>query len=156
MDRFSVTQAIQPNTNDDQSFACLDWRHARAMISALFLLSSRVGLGDLAGGAWPATPPAAVILGIRPSWGMTECRMSLWNGYATTRSDLNIFDGFGRRLLPRRSPHMPTDTSTLPRRALEGATLGHTYASRVADRNRPPPPDRSVPGDDTFAPSAAA
>jgi hypothetical protein len=32
------------------------------------------------------------------------------------RSD--IFDGFDRRLLPRRSPNMTTDTSTLPRRAL--------------------------------------
>ena len=59
MDRFSVTQAIQPNTNDDQSLACLEWRrarrHARAMISALFLPPSRVGEHDLAGGAWPAT-----------------------------------------------------------------------------------------------------
>jgi hypothetical protein len=25
MDRFSVTQAIQPNTNDGQSPACLQW-----------------------------------------------------------------------------------------------------------------------------------
>ena len=26
MDRFSVTQAIQPNTNDGQLPACLQWR----------------------------------------------------------------------------------------------------------------------------------
>jgi hypothetical protein len=29
MDRFSVTQAIQPKTNDGQSSACFNWGHAR-------------------------------------------------------------------------------------------------------------------------------
>ena len=73
--------------------------------------------------------------GIRPSWGMTVCRMPLWNGYATTRSDLNIFDGFGRRLLPRRSPkHANRYIHAAPARPRRARRLRHTYASRVADQ----------------------
>jgi hypothetical protein len=55
------------------------------------------------------------------------------------RSD--IFDGFDRRLLPRRSPNMTTDTSTLHRRALverdDSATPTHRESPLGTDRRRP-------------------
>jgi hypothetical protein len=55
------------------------------------------------------------------------------------RSD--IFDGFDRRLLPRRSPNMTTDTSTLPRRALverdDSTTPTRRESPLGTDRRRP-------------------
>jgi hypothetical protein len=74
------------------------------------------------------------------------------------RSD--IFDGFDRRLLPRRSPKHDRYIHAAPARPPRARRLDHTYAWRVAVRNRPPPPGRSASPDEarqrTFAPSATA
>ena len=64
------------------------------------------------------------------------------------RSD--IFDGFDRRLLPRRPPNMPTDTSTLPRRALverdDSATPTHPESPLGTDRRPAARPPRTKRG----------
>ena len=52
----------------------------------------------------------------------------------------DIFDGFDRRLLSRRSPrHDHRYIHAAPARPRRARRLDHTYASRVAVRNRPPP-----------------
>ena len=58
-----------------------------------------------------------LIRGIRPTWGMTPCRMPLQDTRATTRSNLTPW----RPRPPfatEKAPNMTIDTSTLPRRAL--------------------------------------
>ena len=79
--------------------------------------------------------------GIRPSWGMTVCRMPLWNRYATTRSDLTFLTASAAVCYQEGPPNMPTDTSTLPRRALEerdGSTTATRRESPIGtDRRRP-------------------
>jgi hypothetical protein len=81
------------------------------------------------------------MLGIRPSLGMTVYRMSLWNGYATTRDESHILTASAAVCYREGPPNMPTDTSTLPRRALEERDRSATPTRRESplgtDRRRP-------------------
>jgi hypothetical protein len=57
-------------------------------------------------------------------------------------------DGFDRRLLPRRSlKHNHRYIHAAPARPRRTQRLGHTHTSRLAARNRPPPPGRSASPD---------
>ena len=72
----------------------------------------------------------------------------------------DIFDGFDPPFATEKVPkHDHRYIHPAPARPRRARRLGHTYASRVAVRNRPPPPGRSASPDEarqrTFAPSAA-
>ena len=82
-----------------------------------------------------------LILGIRPTWGMTPCRMPLQNTRATTRSDLTSFTASIAVCYREGSQNMTTDTSTLPRRALverdDSAARTRRESPLGTDRRRP-------------------
>ena len=85
--------------------------------------------------------PSRLILGIRPNWGMTACRMPLGNTYATTRSDLTSLTASTAVCYREGSPNMTSDTSTLPWRALverdDSATPSRRESPLGIDRRRP-------------------
>jgi hypothetical protein len=93
-----------------------------------------------------------LILGIWPTWGMSACRMPLWNRYATTRADLTSSTASTAVCYRKGPPNMTTDTTTLPRRALVERDDSATSAGRESplgtDRRRPAArPRRTKPGD---------
>jgi hypothetical protein len=81
-----------------------------------------------------------LMLRIRPTWGMTACRMPLGNTYATTRSDLTSLTASTAVCYREGSPNMTSDTSTLPRRALverdDSATPTRRESRLGTDRRR--------------------
>lgn len=82
-----------------------------------------------------------LILGIRPTWGMTPCRMPLQNTRATTRSDLTSLTASTAVCYREGPQNMTTDTSTLPRRALverdDSTTPTRRESPLGTDRRRP-------------------
>jgi len=101
-----------------------------------------------------------LILGITPTLGNDSLLDAVGERVRNDALRSDIFDGFDRRLLPRRSPkHEHRYIHAAPARPRRARRLGHTYASRVAVRNRPATPCRSASPDEarrrTFAPSAA-
>ena len=81
-----------------------------------------------------------LILGIPPTLGNDSLVDAVGERVRNDALRSDIFDGFDRRLLPRRSPHMTTDTSTLPRRALverdDSATPTRRESPLGTDRRR--------------------